>query len=181
MCEGLLAALVALAMVAAFGCSAPQDCPPPPPPPECPPCTCPDCATPTPPPAPGCSGAVTEEWMHLNVRILFPTGGSVLDEEAQRLLQEAVMTLRGRTDIRRIRVEGHTDSRGPDASNSQLALQRAQAVVQYLVGLGVPESMLEAQGYGSERPVTSDATAMDREQNRRVEFSILVCRPAGSM
>ena len=39
--------------------------------------------------------------------------------------------------------------------------------------------MLEAQGYGAERPVTSDATAMDREQNRRVEFSILVCRPTG--
>jgi outer membrane protein OmpA-like peptidoglycan-associated protein len=118
--------------------------------------------------------------MHLPFQILFPTGGSSLDAEAQTVLGEAVRTLRDRTDIVRIRVEGHTDTRGPDMANDQLSLQRAQAVIDYLVSLGVPSAMLEAQGYGATQPRTSDTREMDRAQNRRVEFSILVRRPMGA-
>ena len=167
------AAVVVLAAFAA-GCCRPQQCPAPPPPPQCPACQCAQAAQ------PGYTGPTREEWMHLNFRIMFPTGGATLDTEARAVLEEAVRTLRDRTDILRIRAEGHTDTRGPDISNDQLSLQRAQAVVDYLAGLGVPSAMLEAQGYGATQPITSDTSDMDREQNRRVEFSILVRRPVGA-
>jgi outer membrane protein OmpA-like peptidoglycan-associated protein len=57
---------------------------------------------------------------------------------------------------------------------------RAQAVMQFLVSRGVPQSMLEAVGYGSERPLVREFGAeQNRAQNRRVEFSTLIRRAAG--
>jgi len=42
-----------------------------------------------------------------------------------------------------------------------------------LMQAGVPELMLQARGYGSDRPVASNETALGRFKNRRIEFSVL--------
>ena len=52
--------------------------------------------------------------------------------------------------------------------------RRARSVVRYLVEKGgVAASRLEPAGYGFERPVATNATAVGRARNRRVEFTIL--------
>ena len=130
-------------------------------------------------------GECTEEWVAMPVLINFPTGGSELDAQNRAILQEVVRTAQGRTDIRRVRVEGHTDTCGREESNAALSQQRADAVAVELVSMGVPREMLETVGYGSERPRANEAcdsrearasTEISRQTNRRVEFSILVCR-----
>ena len=84
-----------------------------------------------------------------------------------------------RTDIVRIRVEGHADGRGSNDANERLGMERAQGVVDFMVGeLGMPRELFEVVSYGDTRPITSETTASDRIQNRRVEFSILVRRQA---
>lgn len=68
----------------------------------------------------------------------------------------------------RIQVEGYTDS-----SNTEgVASQRAHEVRDALVAGGLSASIVEARGMGTERPVTSNATAAGREENRRVEIVI---------
>ncbi|MEO1205383.1 MAG: OmpA family protein [Pseudomonadota bacterium] len=74
----------------------------------------------------------------------------------------------------RIEIEGHTDAEGRPDQNLVLSQQRAQSVVDYLVGAGLPRSRLTAVGYGETRPVAKNNTAENRAKNRRIEFSVKV-------
>lgn len=67
-------------------------------------------------------------------------------------------------------IAGHTDSTGSEAHNRELAKARAEAVRAYLVSQGVAAARLEAAGYGSSKPVATNATEDGRAMNRRVEF-----------
>ena len=62
---------------------------------------------------------------------------------------------------------------GSPAFNKTLSEQRAQAVRDRLVSLGVKTDRLEAHGYGSERPLVPNVTAGNRARNRRVALVIL--------
>lgn len=70
-------------------------------------------------------------------------------------------------------IEGHTDSRGRDAYNLNLSNERAASVRAYLIGKGISSDRLKSQGFGETRPVASNNTAAGRQENRRVELSIL--------
>jgi outer membrane protein OmpA-like peptidoglycan-associated protein len=169
--------LTALGALTTLGCGASQEPPPPPPPPP-PPAVTSTPATTTPPPR-TTSLPTTEEWIQLPVRIEYPSGGSRLDDQARAMIREGYASMAHRTDIIRIRVEGHADGRGSAASNQQLGLERAQGVVDFLVGeLGMPRELFELVSYGDTRPLTSETTSGDRVINRRVEFSLLVRRQA---
>lgn len=73
----------------------------------------------------------------------------------------------------RIEVSGHTDDLGEDAENLTLSLQRAQAVVDFLVSQGVRADMLAAKGYGEAFPVQPNTTWAGRKANRRIAFKVL--------
>jgi OOP family OmpA-OmpF porin len=77
-------------------------------------------------------------------------------------------------------VGAHTDDRGFPADNRRLSQARAEAVRQYLITKGVPAERLQAQGYGQERPIDTNATSIGRENNRRVEFLIVDTEKAAS-
>ncbi len=71
-----------------------------------------------------------------------------------------------------IQIEGHTDSTGADVHNKWLSQSRADAVLQHLVKLGVDKARLRAIGYGDSKPIASNATALGRAKNRRIEFTV---------
>lgn len=73
---------------------------------------------------------------------------------------------------RRIRVEGHTDSVGPEAYNERLSLKRAQAVKQAIANDGISPSRIVTEGYGETYPVASNDDPAGRQRNRRVEVLI---------
>ena len=156
-----LTAVALLAMFALTACPRPRVEPPPPPPP--------------PPPV-----ACAEQWVHMPMLITFPTGGANIDEQNRIILSEIVRTAQTRTDIRRVLVEGHTDPCGNELNNMQLSQSRATSVANELVTMGVPQQMLETIGYGSTQPRAGDTTtcgqALTDQTNRRVEFTLLVCR-----
>ncbi len=67
-------------------------------------------------------------------------------------------------------VEGHTDSDGDDASNLKLSADRAKAVVDKLVELGIDSSRLKYKGLGDTMPIGDNTTPEGKANNRRVEF-----------
>ena len=67
----------------------------------------------------------------------------------------------------RIRVEGHTDSKGSDAYNMTLSQKRAQAVSDALVQRGVDPARMQVIGFGESQPISSNDA-----DNRRVNIVI---------
>jgi OmpA family/Domain of unknown function (DUF4384) len=78
----------------------------------------------------------------------------------------------GMKDLRlasdRFMIEGHTDDVGTDEYNLRLSERRAQAVAQYLSGLGVNRGRLKEAGVGKAGPSASGSTEQARAANRRV-------------
>lgn len=67
-------------------------------------------------------------------------------------------------------VQGHTDNTGTVAGNQKLSEQRAQAIVDKLVSMGIAANRLTAKGMGQSSPLADNSTDEGRAKNRRVEF-----------
>lgn len=80
-------------------------------------------------------------------------------------------------NIRKFRIEGHTDSsdeyKGEYQSNWELSTARATNVLHYLSDYGVDESRFSIAGYADTQPKFSDRTEEGRAYNRRVDIIIL--------
>lgn len=98
----------------------------------------------------------------------FDTGRAELKAVASRTLLKIVQLLQ-LNPARVVRVEGYSDSLGNKAMNMQLSQQRAQAVADALVDLGIRRERVEVVGYGEAYPLSENASARGRAQNRRVE------------
>jgi outer membrane protein OmpA-like peptidoglycan-associated protein len=77
-----------------------------------------------------------------------------------------------KVEIRKLRIEGHTDNLGPRDFNLSLSQQRAEAVAQEFIAHGFAESDVERVGLGPDHPTTGNDTREGRAQNRRVEIVI---------
>ena len=105
--------------------------------------------------------------------IHFGTDNAELRPDGEQLIDEVADMLAKHPEIKRLRVEGHTDNRGNADHNLQLSKARAASVVAYLVKSGVDPSRLESEGYGSTQPLVPNMTPSQRAKNRRVAFKIL--------
>ncbi len=70
-------------------------------------------------------------------------------------------------------INGHTDSIGSEQYNQTLSEKRAQAVMQKLIEIGLDRARLTYKGYGETQPLSTNDTKEGREQNRRVEATII--------
>ncbi|AKU90127.1 InlB B-repeat-containing protein [Vulgatibacter incomptus] len=104
--------------------------------------------------------------------IQFVTGSATIAPESYALLDELASVLQKHSEIQQLIIEGHTDDRGGRALNLKLSRSRADSLRKYLITKGVESDRLQAEGYGPDRPIASNATAEGRAQNRRVEFRI---------
>jgi outer membrane protein OmpA-like peptidoglycan-associated protein len=117
---------------------------------------------------------IETERLSLKDAIHFDTAKDSIKPESFKILDQIAELLRQHSELKRVRVEGHTDNVGGGAYNKDLSERRARSVVRYLIERGkVAPGRLEAAGFGFERPVASNATATGRAKNRRVEFTIL--------
>lgn len=75
--------------------------------------------------------------------------------------------------VKKVIIEGHTDSQGSEAYNQQLSLKRAQAVKNYLISQGIPAERIEAIGLGESQPISENNTPQGRQLNRRVQIKLI--------
>ena len=101
--------------------------------------------------------------------VLFNTDQANLTAQGMAVAQRLADVLRDNPD-RTVLAEGFTDSTGSDAYNLQLSQRRAEAVRMALSQMGVERNRIETRGYGEAYPVAGNATAGDRQLNRRVEI-----------
>ena len=110
-------------------------------------------------------------------KVFFANNKATILPKSFALLRQVSQVLKANPQIELVRVEGHTDDKGEDGANLVLSRSRAEAVRDRLVMEGVDASRLEAVGYGEAKPIAANKTAKGREQNRRVEFTIVKVKP----
>jgi outer membrane protein OmpA-like peptidoglycan-associated protein len=117
---------------------------------------------------------IETERLSLKDAIHFDTAKDTIKPESFKILDEIAKLLNAHSELTKVRVEGHTDNVGSAPYNKDLSQRRASSVVRYLAERGhVARARLEAVGFGFERPVATNATAIGRAKNRRVEFNIV--------
>lgn len=104
--------------------------------------------------------------------VLFESGQTELRDEAMESLVEVVDLLQSEPD-KLIRIEGHTDSTGNAETNLRISQQRADAVLEALVQLGVDPARITASGMGQDFPIATNESEEGRAQNRRVDVILL--------
>lgn len=104
--------------------------------------------------------------------IFFEYGSDALNPRSFAELDRLVGILKQDSQMR-IEVQGHTDSTGDPTFNSSLSTKRAQAVANYLQNAGASSTQIRVKGYGSDKPVATNATEPGRQRNRRVSFIVL--------
>jgi len=103
--------------------------------------------------------------------IHFDTGSAKLRADSMPALNAVLGLINGRPGSKWT-IAGHTDNQGSDALNIPLSKARAASVVVWLTTQGIASGRLDAQGFGSTRPVADNATGSGRALNRRVEVSV---------
>ena len=116
---------------------------------------------------------VTKDKIEILEKVYFDTNKASIKQRSFNVLEQVATVLRRNPQITKVRVEGHTDSRGSDSYNLELSERRAKSVRQFLVDRGIEADRLDAKGFGEEQPVASNSNSEGREQNRRVEFLIV--------
>jgi len=102
-------------------------------------------------------------------KINFETGQALIKEDSHALLKN-IADIAERCPKSNFEISGHTDSTGNLNFNMRLSEQRAQAVVDHLIALGLNQERFSPAGYGPNQPIADNNTAEGREQNRRIEF-----------
>ncbi|MDI3284236.1 OmpA family protein [Polyangium sp. 15x6] len=113
----------------------------------------------------------------IDFEIRFQTYGKWRSTTTTKISDEQLRVIRDELErhpeIEQIEIQGHTDDSGDPRFNRHLSEERAQAVRDWLIRVGVPPQKLVTRGYGHDNPVGDNRIFDGREQNRRVVFRIL--------
>ena len=104
--------------------------------------------------------------------INFRLDSAEIEPSSEQTLKNAMQTLRDNPKVQ-VEIGGHTDTTGTDEHNIELSQARAQAVANWLVNRGIPQSQLAVKGYGSSAPRAANDSEPNRALNRRIEFKRL--------
>jgi outer membrane protein OmpA-like peptidoglycan-associated protein/tetratricopeptide (TPR) repeat protein len=112
----------------------------------------------------GKSYRLNDVYFDFNSIDLKPESVSVIGEFFRFLLDNPTM---------KVSIEGHTDNIGNEQDNLQLSQQRARAVYDELIKLGITEDRLGFKGFGESKPIDTNETEEGRAKNRRTVFVII--------
>ena len=110
--------------------------------------------------------------------LYFATNSFTLDREATIAIEKLYSTMNENPGLY-IEIVGHTDSKGSDAYNKKLSIERSRAVVDYLIKKGIDPMRFVSKGLGKSAPVAKDVSTKGTineeaaKYNRRVEVRIL--------
>ncbi|MGH8496510.1 MAG: OmpA family protein [Gammaproteobacteria bacterium] len=104
--------------------------------------------------------------------VTFRTASAALNQDFFEVLNSVGVVLE-EYEKTVVEVAGHTDSRGSDDYNQQLSEERASTVAEYLRAQGLMPQRIITVGQGERNPIASNDTDEGRQQNRRVELTMV--------
>ena len=108
------------------------------------------------------------ETVSIRLKVEFDSGKSVIKKQYHKEIEAVASFMKAHPDATAT-IVGHTDSTGNEKTNMALSKARAESVRQYLIKkFGIDGSRITALGYGSDKPIASNATKEGREKNRRI-------------
>lgn len=115
----------------------------------------------------------TQEHLVVNVgdRVFFGFDQSQLSGEAQATVEKLAAWLKQYPN-KQLTIEGHADERGTREYNLALGAQRANAVRDYLIVMGIDPNRVETVSFGEERPAVQGSNEDAWAQNRRAVFAV---------
>jgi TRAP-type mannitol/chloroaromatic compound transport system substrate-binding protein len=116
--------------------------------------------------------------LHLQGDLVFPTNSAALPDASRQRLAPVAQVLLAYPALG-IQVDGHTDAVGAATVNQRLSERRAVAVQEELIRQGLSPAQVQARGWGASRPRTSNTTDAARQQNRRVDITLVPPRCQG--
>jgi OOP family OmpA-OmpF porin len=116
---------------------------------------------------------ITEKAIKITEQVKFKFNSAELEKVSDEVLGAVQQVLAGHPEIKKIRVEGHTDNVGKPDYNKKLSQRRAESVVAWLVKHGIDKNRMTPRGFGQEEPIDSNDSEAGRANNRRVEFNIM--------
>ena len=116
-----------------------------------------------------CEAELTD--LLMDARIEFASSSAVIDASSNELLDAVAAAVKQCPGT--LRIEGHTDSTGPEDENDVLSRNRALAVRNALIARQVEPDRLIAEGYGATRPISGNTTPEGRARNRRIEIRVV--------
>jgi OOP family OmpA-OmpF porin len=122
----------------------------------------------------GCPVITQEDSVTLDLAVQnvnFASGRAALLPASYGVLDQ-IADLMNRYPDYSLKISGHTDSQGNDATNLRLSQQRAAACLDYLASKGIDAERMSSEGFGETQPIATNNTAAGRRQNRRVEFEL---------
>jgi peptidoglycan-associated lipoprotein len=117
------------------------------------------------------AAARAEAMRAITAPIYFDYDQADITAESRAVLDAKLPLLTANQSLR-IRIGGHTDSRGSDEYNVALGQRRAAAAKRYLTGRGIADTRIDIVSFGEERPVGTGTDDASYAQNRRDEFEI---------
>lgn len=103
--------------------------------------------------------------------VYFGYDSYVVEPGEQAKLQTVAQSLQ--SSGKDVIIAGFTDERGTEEYNRALGERRAQAVRQFLIGLGVSGSKIQTVSFGEEMPADPGSGESAWARNRRAEFGVL--------
>ncbi|MFN0036178.1 MAG: thrombospondin type 3 repeat-containing protein [Saprospiraceae bacterium] len=124
----------------------------------------------------GCPEVKKEVKERLNTAaraVQFESAKAILKNESYDVLDQVVAIMR-ENQAHTLSISGYTDDVGDDERNLALSQDRVKACYDYLIFRGIKAQRIRYVGFGEARPIASNSTAEGREQNRRVEFELVL-------
>ena len=104
---------------------------------------------------------------------LFSSSESRVTAEQRQTLSDIARYIRYDRDIVALLIDGHTDLTGASLDNLWLSRQRAQAIADELVALGIDRHLIQLRAHGQRYPVVQGTSASANQQNRRVQLRLV--------
>jgi outer membrane protein OmpA-like peptidoglycan-associated protein len=122
--------------------------------------------------SPSPSAPPVQEQLGALPTVTFENDSATLTPQGQAVIVNIANILKAHPTVK-IRIEGHTDSRGAAATNLALSQARAVAVLNALKAQGITADRMSAIGFGERWPKVPDSSDANRAINRRVELIVV--------
>jgi outer membrane protein OmpA-like peptidoglycan-associated protein len=117
----------------------------------------------------------TSQWLTegLSLELLFTTNSSEISERDQQVLQK-LATLLVKFPQLKIRLDGFADPRGTQDANYLLSLSRAEAVLNKLKELGIPQSRVLLTAHGEANAAKLNPSVESYAAERKVSIKFML-------